>query len=1034
MCPSKASGLLLVASAFGQTTTGSLHGFVSDPSGTAIAGAEVTTTSTERRLVRSTVSDAAGLWRLEGLSPSRYVVTASASNFQKTSFTDVLVTVDSRTRLDFRMTLGSRQETIEVGAPAGAMDAESAALGLTLDRARIQDLPLNRRDFLQLALLAPGVLPPVQDSELSSRGSFAMHAGGAREEFNNFTLDGADNNDAYTNRYVLQPPVDSIREFKVLTGSYSAEYGRGGGGQVNVITRSGGNAWHGSGYEYLRNRVLDARNFFDGRDKSGYTRNQFGGVAGGPLLKDRTFAFTGYDALRERRGLTRLATVPTAAERSGDLSAAGRTILDPFTRQPFPGNRVPAARITPLSARVLDLFPLPDRPGVSGNLLSQPKLTDTFDQFLTRLDHRLSAASDLTIRLGYGRDDLLEPFAEDSTDLPGFGNFVVNTGHNIAAQHQRVLGPRAVQTVRFSYGRSFRRALQQNHAVNAGTLWGVPWLNVRPRDYGFPSIKVAGYSVAGDVDQLPLERTTETWQAHYGLSLARGPHALRLGGEMRRFAIDGFLDYFSRGSLTFSGALAGAGIADLLLGLPSFGIQSQFDNRQSLRTSAWNGYLQDDWRVRRNFSISLGLRYEYNTPPTDPEDRMYALDVARGGLAQVGRGGVSRSGLQGDRNNLAPRVGFAWTPRESWSIRGGYGLYYDAGMLVVNSSLYFNPPLFNVRVFFPTQTSLLTLANPFPTQGGITPPPSPNTLSPDITTASLQHWSFTIERRLGASTSTTLAYAGSKGTHLIRSRDLNQPRPGAGPVASRRAMPAFAGVFFIESGGNSSFQSLETLVDRRLARGWSLLAGYTLSKSIDDTSAFLGTRPDKNFPQDSGNYRLERGLSSFDMRHRFTAAPVWEIRSRHWSLRDTSVRAIAVVQAGQPFTPLLRFDNSNTGNSGGIFGSDRPNLLRNPRLAARAPDRWFDPSAFAIPAPFTFGSAGRNVVTGPGQFAIDFGFARRFRLNETWSLVFDAQAFNLLNRARFDLPERFADEPATFGRIFSAKAPRQVQVALRLAF
>jgi hypothetical protein len=1005
---------LIAEAARAQTPFAVLSGAVRDASGRAVAGAAIEARHLDRGSLRATKSDGDGTWRLAELAPGRYRVSISAPDLQPVTFASVVLTLDSRRRLDVALQAETRRETLTVTAPLKAIDPESPALGFTLERERIAQLPLNRRDFLQLSFLVPGVLPPVQDSELSSRGSFAMHAGGTREEFNNFTLDGADNNDPYTNRYVLQPSLESIQEFRILTNSYSAEYGRSGGAQVNVVTRGGSNAFHGAAYEYLRNRLLDARNYFDGARRPKYVRNQYGASIGGPVRRDQSFFFANYEGLRERRTLTRLAVAPTPAERGGQFD---RAVIDPFTRQAFAGNRVPASRIHPLSPRILDLFDTP----------AKPLLNDGVHSLVGRYDHHLTARDELTARFGWGSQDLLEPFAEESTDVAGFGNFVGNTGSNVSMQHQRVWNAALVQTSRYTFNRSWRRARQQNFQTDVGSRWGVDWLRVRPRDFGYPSIRIAGYSQIGDVDQLPLERTTGIHQLQEIVALVRGAHFWKLGGEFRRAAMDGYLDFFARGSMTFSGALTGAGLADVLLGLPSFAMQSQFDNRQSLRTNGYYLFLQDDWRLTTGLNLSLGLRWEFNTPPVDPEDRMYVLDIASARLAQVGRNGIPRSGLRADRNNLAPRVGFAWSPAQGWALRGGYGAFFDSGMLVVNSSLYFNPPLFNVRVFFPTAASLLTLTNPFPAGGGITPPPSPNTLSPDLTTAYLQSWNFTLERQITPSATLSAGYAGSKGTHLIRSRDLNQPSPGPGPIALRRPNPLFGGIFFSESGGNSSFQSLQANLDRRFSRAWSLLVSYTYSKSIDDTSAFLGTKPDKNFPQDSRNFRAERARSSFDMRHRLTAASI-----HAW--RGFELRTIFSAQTGQPFTPLLRFDNSNTGNTGSIFGNDRPDLIRDPRLSRRTPERWFDTAAFAIPRQFTFGSAGRNIVVGPGLVNVDIGVSRALRWSDRWSLRVEAQAFNLTNTAHFDLPERYADEPSTFGRILSAKLPRQLQLGLRVEF
>ena len=999
------------ASGPAQTTTGTIFGTV-----TPAGAATVTVEDRSRGFTRSTVVDAAGAYRFVGLFPGRYAVKASAARFHPAG-SEVALGVDGRVQVDFELAGSESAYAVTVRETLKAVDPESPALGFTLDRDRIERLPLNRRDFLQLAFLVPGVLPAVQGSELSSGGSFAMHAGGAREEFNNFTLDGADNNDPYINRFSLQPSLESIREFKILTSSYSAEYGRSAGAQINVVTRGGSNEWHGAGYEYLRNRVLDARNYFDGARRPGYVRNQFGGSLGGPVRKDRAFFFANYEALHERRVFSRLAVTPSAAERAGDLSGRGQPVLDPFTRQPFPGNRIPQSRIHPLAPRVLALYSLP----------VAPQLRDGSHNLVARYDHNLGERDALTVRYGWGSEDLLEPFAQDTTDVPGFGNYSDNSGHNIAVQHQRAWRASTVQTTRVAYNRGFRNSRPLNHQTDVGALWGVNWLNVTPRSHGYPTIKVTGYSQVGDADSLPLERTSGIWQAHEALSLQRGPHALKMGGEMRRIATDGYLDYFGRGSLTFSGALSGSPIGDLLLGLPSFGLQSQFDNRQSLRTGAYNLFAQDDWRIAPRLNLSLGLRYEFNSPPVDPADRMYIFNPASSRLSQVGTDGFSRSGLRADRNNFAPRVGFAWTPRDRWVVRGGYGLFFDSSMLVVNSSLYFNPPLFSVRAFFPTATSLITLSDPFPVRGGITPPASPNTISPDMIAGSLHQWNFTVERQLSSAMTLTAAYAGSKGTHLTRSRDLNQARPGAGAVALRRPNPAYGGIFFSESTGNSNFHSMQWNLDRRLSRGFSVMTSYTWSKSIDDTSAFLGTQPDKNFPQNSLDYAAERARSSFDMRRRFSMASLWA-----W--RGFEARGIFTAQTGQPLTPLLRLDNSNSGNAGNIFGNDRPDVLRNPRLAARTAERWFDTAAFAIPRAFTFGNAGRNIVTGPGYVNLDVGVSRKFRLGERLHATLDAQAFNLSNTTHFDMPERYADEPALFGRILSAKAPRQVQFGLRLGF
>jgi len=1010
-----------------QLTGGGLTGYVFDPSGAVIQGVEIEVSDPQRGFRMTARSDAGGMYRLAQLAPGKYRVTVQKASFQKSVREDVLVEVDSFRRLDFTLALAG-PDLVSVDVTTARLQVEAADSGSTLDRSRIERLPLNRRGFLQLALLTPGAMPPVQDSELSSRGSFATHVNGGREEFNNFLLDGVDNNDLYTNRYVLEPSVDTIQEFKITAGSYSAEYGRSAGAQVNVITRGGSNEWHGLAYEYFRNRALDAANYFDGGTTNKYARNQFGGTFSGPAIKDRTFFFLNADALIERRGLTRLATVPTEAERNGDLSARSGTAVDPFTRQPFPGNRIPATRINRVSRLVLDLFPLPNLPGIAGNYRAQPVYTENFGQGGARVDHHLRGNGVLSLRYLYGKQDLFEPYAEDSTDVPGFGNFVDNSGHNAMIHHQQPVGATFLHSLRLGFNRSTRSALPENYLVDVGQKWNIPWLNgIDARDRGYPFFNIAGLSPVGDATPLPLIRTTTTYQLIEDVSWLRGRHAVKAGFQARNTRANGNLDLLARGSLSFSGAVSGIGLADLLLGIPGFALQAKLDNTQTLRTTTYAAYLQDEWKLTRSFNLTLGLRYEYNTPATDPFDRMAVMQPDTGRIVRVGTNGVSRSGVQPDRNNFAPRAGFAWNVKSKTVIRAGYGLYYDSGMLVLVSSQYFNPPFFTLRAFFPTATSIITLDNPFPATGGISPV-SPSTLSPDSTTSYMQHWSFNVQQQVGSATTFTLGYVGSAGAHLIRSRDLNQARPAATDLMSRRPYPAYSGIILVETAGNSNYHALQASLDRRFSRRLALLAAYTWSKSIDDTSAFLTTKPDKNFPQDSRNFRAERAVSSFDVPHRVAASAVLALPAKF------ELRGITSLQSGQPFTPLLRFDNSNTGNTGGNFGSDRPNVVGDPRLDDRSPSRWFNTSALVVPPRFTFGNAGRNILRGPAYLSVDAAVARRFQLTERAQMTWEAQVFNLTNRTNFDLPERFADEPAAFGRIFSAKAARQVQLALRISF
>jgi hypothetical protein len=1020
------------ASAFGQVTSGSISGYVTDPSNRPISAAAITASDSGHAVARSAVTDLTGFYRFLDLPPGNYTVSAAASNFERADARDIHVEVDSHARVDLHPSIAGKGESVTVTAQVRQLATESSELGEVMERSQIDSLPLEKRDFLQLALLTPGVLPPVQNSELSTRGNFAMHANGAREEYNNFLLDGVDNNDPDVNRYTLQPPLDAIQEFKISTNCYSAEYGRSAGGQVNVVTRSGSNELHGFAYEYLRNRDLDARNFFDGSQKPEYNRNQFGGGTGGPIVRNRLFFFVSADGLTEQRGFSQLATVPTPAQRSGDLSGTGATVVDPFTGQPFPGNRIPVSRIDPLSAKVLALFPLPNLSGNGGNYLGQPVGTDREAQANARADYRFSDADQLTLRYSYGTANLLEPFAEVSTQIPGSGDYVNESGHNAMIHEMHTFGPTAVNSLILGFNRALRRVLQQNHATDVNKLWGVNYLPVRPVDFGYPAINVQGFAQVGDLTSLPIDRAENTYQLTDVLSLSRGRHGIKIGTEFRKLEHNGILDIYARGQINFVGALSGSGMGDLLLGLPTFSIQSQFNNQQTLRSFASNFFVQDDWKLRPNLTVNLGLRYEYNTPPTDPFNRMSIFDLTTQNVYQVGTHGLSRSGIRPDTNNFAPRVGFAWSPAANLVIRGGYGIFYDAGVFTSTTALNFNPPFFNIRVFFPSQTSLLTLENPFPLNSGFLPPATLSTISPDFITPYLQDWNFNVQREFHSVGTLSVAYAGSKGTHLLRSRDLNQPLPGPGPLFSRAPYPNFSNIFFEESAGDSEFQSLQLSFNRPMGHGLSFMAVYMFSKSMDDTSAFLGTQADKNFPQNSHNYHLEHALSSFDMPQRFTAAWVYQTPGHNRLVRNSEVRSIITVQDGQPFTPTVSYDNSNTGN--GQFGFDRPNVVGDPHLSNPTPQEWFNTAAFQVAPQYTFGSAGRNILRGPGLASFDLSLVRRFHIRESSTLSFEAQAFNALNRVNFALPQAIVDQTGSFGRIFSANSPRQIQFALRYNF
>jgi hypothetical protein len=465
---------------------------------------------------------------------------------------------------------------------------------------------------------------------------------------------------------------------------------------------------------------------------------------------------------------------------------------------------------------------------------------------------------------------------------------------------------------------------------------------------------------------------------------------------------------------------------------------ARLDNHQNLRTESYSAFVHDTWRALPSLVISAGVRYEYNSPPVDARDRARLYDPGRGDLVDVGTAGVPRSGYEPDWNNWAPRVGFAWTPgRRNTVLRGAWGVYYDQSALAPGEGLYFSPPYFDLRLFVTSATFPLLLHDPFPANYPFPSPPSALAFQRDLRTPYMQHWNFNVQQALGRSRVLEISYVGSKGTKLLSARDINQPRPSTAAFYLR-PNPRFEDITMLESRGSSVYHSLQTRFQQRFSRGVAALLSYTWGKSIDDASNFFSSAGDPNFPQDSYNLRAERGRSNFDVRHRASLSYSWELplARRHRLLGGWQTHGVWTFQTGRPFTVALLpdLDNSNTGRSTLGFGAnDRPNVVGDARAGASTPQRWFNTAAFAMPARGQFGNAGRNVLDGPGFATINASVLKDTAVTETLVVQFRAEAFNLLNRTNYDLPDIFLGSP-TFGRVLSAQSARRVQLGLKLLF
>ncbi len=1037
---------LLMSSASGQTIRGSIGGTVVDESRNAIAAATVSLTENATGQKHAAVADSHGDFLVPTLRPGKYRLEVARTGYRD-SAQELTLALDQELRVDVPLLAGNRTDTVQVTAAPVPVKTDSAAMGALVENRNVTGLPLDGRNFYQLALLVPGVVPAAQGSAGAVLGDIALNINGGREDANNFLLDGIYNGDPKLNTFGITPTVDAVQEFEVLTSVFDSTFGRNSGGQVNVVMKSGTNAIHGDAYEFFRNGAVDARNYFAPSDaaKPQYHRNQFGGTLGGPIRKNRTFFFLDYEGTRIRDGITQVSNVPTAAERTGNFSGTGLVAINPFTQQPFPGNQIPSAFTDPSGSAIAGLYPLPNRNVPQQNFVSSPVQRDRNDQFDVRVDHSLTPSDELSFRYSFADLNLYDPFSGSGFALiPGYGTNIPRRAQNVMLGETHAFSANIINEVRAGYNRVSAGTYQQNMGNDLNKQIGIPDLSRNPRDFGLTLLNITGYSPIGDDYNNPQHSASNILELTDQLTYNHGRHLFRFGADLRNLRQNAYRDEEARGFIDFLGLITGNPLEELLLGLPTVSAGATLDNPEHLRTYSTYYFAQDTFRVRPDLTLSLGVRYEYNAPPVDAQNRANIFNPATGALAQVGTNGIPRSGYEPNRDNWAPRLGIAWSPGDrSRVFRAGYGIYYDQGALATGEGLYFNPPYFNFNVYETLQTAPLLLNNPFPQNFPFPSPPSALSYQRNFHTPYVQQWNFGIQQQMGKSRVLELAYVGSKGTDVLTARDINQAKPSP-QQPNLRPNPLFSDIDQLESVANSIYHSLQVRFQQRLTTGLSVLASYTFAKSIDNASDFFSSAGDANFPQDSYNLHAERGLSNFDIRSRLSMSYSYDLPASHFDQRWVNTLlggwqtfGILTFQTGQPFTVALLpdLDNSNTGTSILGFGgaNDRPNVVGNPHIANPGPNMWFNTAAFAIPPFGSFGNAGRNVLEGPGFQSVNLSLVKNTRIREGMSLQFRAETFNIVNHPNFNLPDNFIGSP-TFGQILSAQDPRHIQFGLKLLF
>ncbi|MGH9431935.1 MAG: carboxypeptidase regulatory-like domain-containing protein [Terriglobia bacterium] len=1067
-----------------QEITGNIRGSVLDPSGAGVPNAAVTATQTETGLSRTVASDGRGNYVIVELPIGHYRLRAEAKGFQKYVQEGISLDVNETATVAIRLALGRATQTVQVNANAPLIESSVTSLGKTVLEREILDLPLNGRNFSQLGVLQPGVVPitpGLAEAGGSLREGQAYAVNGQRPESNNFLIDGAANFDGVDGGFVLKPPIDAIAEFKILTHAANAEFGYSAGSTTNIITRSGSNQIHGALWDFLRNDGMDSRNFF-ARNVEPLKQNQFGGTLGGPIRKDKTFFFGYYEGFRNRQGETQVATVPSILERQGDFSqtidpSTGQVdpLINEFTGQPFPGNKLPF--INPISQKLLGFYPLPNE-GPNQYVTTQTLQNDT-DQFGVRVDHYLSDRDVLMFRYMFENGSQIDPLSPSGAGVPGFPVGEDQRAQNLVAQETHTFSPAVVGIGRFSFLRNkFLYSENINHTPPADL--GFQYQPTLGLAAGPPFINVTGYASIGDPITGPRDTYQNSFDFSGSLTWIHGRHELKFGGGYNRDQINVLNGIASNGFFVFSNFPVSNSFASFLFGQPVVFFQGGGNLPRGLRGNDFNLYTQDTYKLSPRLTLNLGLRYELPFPYSEIRNRdalfvpgvqSKVMPNAPPGLLYPGDPGVPAGLIPADMRAFAPRAGLAWDPTGNgkWLIRAAYGIFYDpydtgqGGPLQAPISA--PPYLQTPQVTLPNFASPFGNTNPFgPT---FAEPMTLLTLDPHLRLPYAQDWNFTVERSFGNNWLLEVGYVGTEGTRLPRfvegdpavyipgqstENNVNQRRLYSGCTLTQPAC-VYGSVGLISGVANSSYNALEASLQKRLSHGLSFLASYTFSKALDDVSSFNITGSESqsvagenDLAQNPFDLAAERGRSMFDARHRLVLSYEWSVpfwnQPGNWyqhALAHWQLNGITTFMSGTPFTVYTDTDVSLQGSAPEIsgFSSNRPDLISNPNNGPQTVQEWFNLGAFQPLNPVTqagqFGSEGRNVVQGPGLAQWDFSAFKNVPLSESKSLQFRVEIFNIFNRANFRLPNNDISSPA-FGQIQQALPPRLIQLALKFLF
>ncbi len=1074
-----------------QVATGTISGRVTDSSGAAVPKAAVLITETTSGVTSTTVTNSGGFYSVTLLKPGSYSVQVTMTGFEVAVSTGITLEVAQVLQQDFQLKVGSVNQQVTVSGGTPLLNTETTDLGNVIPKAPIIQLPLNGRNFSQLALLVPGTNGgEVNGTRSTGSGNETIRAGanivanGARGTFNTYLIDGLNDNDQLIGTIKVFPNIEDVQEFKVQIGNYDAEY-MSGGAVINVTTASGSNQLHGSAFEFLRNSALDTRQYFDAPNTiPPYKQNQFGGSLGGPIRKDKLFFFGDYQGLRIHEAFTGILSEPTAALRTGDFSDYPDVIYDPTTynpatntRTPFPNNKIPTAELNPIALNLLATMPLPNLTGQANNLRVNALEVDNQNQFDARVDNVINSKDSIWGRYTYATASVTYPDTPVTINgainplafAPPASNTLRNNydpSQQATIQEVHIFSPNLSNQAAFGYTREALNVTPLDQGFNTSEKLGLLGSNSPGQGSGLAVLSISGFSGFSSAN-LPEIVPQNTFEYTDTVSRIQGSHVSAFGVDVIHNAFGFFQPNDISGSLSWTGNYTnnpghstgtGAGFADFMLGLPASSAKSTSNFGPPYLTYTEIGaFAQDTWRAKPRLTITAGLRWDLFTNPVERQNRQsnfipgpngfVGINNPGSSVALAGVGGISTGILKTLATNFGPRVGFSYQLDSKTVVRSAYGLFFfDEQGTGSSARLWINYPFattvsVNCTSILPclnTSTGIPNVAGAGVLPGAVVYQPVSNA------TSNVGQWNLTLERQLTSSMVVRGSYVGTHGDHLHIALNPDEAYPMPGTVAHNQPYTSYASMQGWEPIGVSNYNALQLSAENRLQNGLYFLVAYTYSRSLDEGAGGNSSSSEsRSNVQNARDVAAEYGLSDFNYSQRFTGSTIYQLpigRGRKYLANDNAVtdaflggwqlNGILTLQSGAPFSVSMATSVANTGTF------TRPNRLCNGNWSGsqRTIHAWYDKACFVSPPPYSFGNTGRNILIGPGLETLDFSLDKDFRITEALGLQFRVESFNLLNHANFGIPGTSIGSASAATITSVVTNARQIQFAARLHF